>query len=121
MSRWKIYYSNGSAFSDQDGEPWDAPRRGAQVAVTKWPRSPSARRLLGPLDRDDLVWGRSYYCWYSVDGCWLNHDLPAMVQVYLPAEPRPCVILGEYIDEDTHNAIRKRAGEDPYTRLIVKG
>lgn len=29
--RWRIYYADGSTFSNEDGEPWDAPGWGAQV------------------------------------------------------------------------------------------
>ena len=29
--RWRIYYDDGSVFTDQDGSPWDAPRTGVQA------------------------------------------------------------------------------------------
>lgn len=120
MGRWKVFYTDGSTFCDEDGNPWDAPRTGVQVVVTKWRRSPSARRLLGPVDKEGELYGRSYYCWYADAGHWLNHDLIGMA-VYLRSELRPVVLFGEYVDEDLFLAIRKRAGQDPYTRLIAEG
>ena len=123
--RWKIFYTDGAAYSDQDGAPHEAPRMGVQVVVTKWRNSPSARRLIGPLDKancdEPFAFGQSYYCWHAQGGCWLNHDLPAMVRVYLPSEHHPVVLMGEYVDEDHFLRIRQAAGNDPYTRLIAEG
>ena len=125
MALWKIWYTNGSTFCDQDGGAWDAPRTGVQLVVTKWQNSPAARRLIGPLDPahcvEPFAMGQSYYCWYSESGHWLNHDLPAMVRVYLTTEPRPSVLMGEYVDENVLMVIRQAAGNDPYTRLIAEG
>lgn len=30
---WRIYYGDGTVFSDQDGDPWAAPRQNVQVIV----------------------------------------------------------------------------------------
>lgn len=117
MGRWKAYYSDGSTFSSNDGTPWQAPRYGVQVIVCEWSGSRANRRVLGPVDKPNAkaryAFGCSYYCWVASEGHWLNKDLMAMVR-YLEKEPLPCVLMGEYINEDLHGQILTQAVNDDF-------
>lgn len=100
---WKIYYSDGSTFSDQDGTPWIAPARDVQVIV---------------IDDRDHGWmtqaGDDYYVWDDRgDGArWWGVDNFGMYD-YLIDPGYKRVLTGRRIPRDQFNEIFKRASNDP--------
>ena len=63
--KWKIYYEDGTTFSDQDGKPKDAPGWGVQTIVQ--PHIESGRYLLPPYD---------YYLYR--DSRWIGVDVAGL-------------------------------------------
>jgi hypothetical protein len=63
--RWKIYYEDGTTFSDRDGKPKEAPGWGVQTIVQ--PHVESGRYLLPPYD---------YYLYR--DGRWIGVDVAGL-------------------------------------------
>lgn len=98
---WKIYYTDGSVFSNEDGEPWDAPRTGVQIVVV--PDDELGRRCI---DKED------YVCWHDDAQTWVGHDLSGLFQ-YLDAPGCIKVVLrGYYLPRSKWMEIHKRAIHD---------
>ena len=55
MFRWRLYYEDGSTFSDTDGEPWESPAWGC-VALAQ-----------SALDGSDKIMVNADYCFWRVD------------------------------------------------------
>jgi hypothetical protein len=64
--RWKLWYADGTTFSDKDGEPWESPVQGV-VAVTQ-------PGVVGK----DILWNESHYL-HHANGEWSAHDLLGLV------------------------------------------
>jgi hypothetical protein len=62
MIRWRVYYGDGTTFSDQDGLPEDAPT--TNVMCCAWYDEDNRRRLAHAAD----------YYWFE-DGRWYGSDL----------------------------------------------
>ena len=95
--RWRIYYGDGSVFSDADGSPEDAPAANIQIIV-----------------QDDPVVGRyllsqkDYY--FFREGQWYGSDLFGMIEHFqLTGELK----TGRSVSNEQYDAIQKRAIEDP--------
>jgi hypothetical protein len=54
MARWRIYYGDGSTFSDSDGQPCDAPALNVQVIAQALPDDPTIGRKT--VSRHDFFW-----------------------------------------------------------------
>lgn len=95
---WRIWYSDGTTFSDRDGEPAEAPGLGVQVVVQIDHRT--GRRTL--CERDYYVWKEQQ--WFGVDlfGLW----------DYLSGPGRKVVKFGEYIDRLRFEDVLRLAEED---------
>lgn len=98
--QWRIYYEDGSTFSDEDGTPWDAPREG--VEVIQHPEGKEGKwSLMGHSD---------YYVW-EPERCdwgwnWCNlYDL----RRYLVRCKHPLVLHGAMIRSSQFTEIEKRA------------
>ena len=72
---WKIYYDDGSAFSDLDGAPTQAPARGVQVVVNRPDRETFVE--VGAV----LLWRHDYY-WFE-NGSWYGSDLTGLLDFLL--------------------------------------
>ena len=55
--KWKIYYDDGSTYSDELGDPFEAPARGVQIIAIEHPEV--GRELLG---KEDFYWYRDGRC-----------------------------------------------------------
>ena len=54
---WRIYYENGSTFSDTDGEPWESPAWGV-VALAQPDADPPIM-----VNADWMMWRTDRECW----------------------------------------------------------
>lgn len=99
MTRWKIYYSDGSTFSDKDGDPFNAPGRGVQMIVHE--HSEVGRHLLG---REDNYW------WSG--SRWFGGDLFGLYDYLQEPGPKK-VIFGRVIDNESFKRITQAALNDP--------
>jgi hypothetical protein len=102
MPRFKIYYTDGSTFSSDDGEPWQAPGLSVQII-----RQYHARA-------DFLTHGKPFYIWKG--GRWVEvenqFDLWQYWFVSKTVEPKAC-LAGETIEEDRFTELYLRAKNDP--------
>jgi len=64
---WKIYYTDGSAFSSDDGTPWDAPRRNV-LAITVPDEFGKSLPYM-------LIYGTDYYYYEKDLGGWRQCDI----------------------------------------------
>lgn len=99
--RWRVYYGDGTAFSDEDGDPGLAPAQNVQaVAVV-----------------DDVV-GRFIhshwdYYWYDVEADrWRGGDQFGMWD-YLTRPGWKRVLFGRTLATADFDAVMRRAIEDP--------
>ena len=65
---WRIYYGDGSTFSDRDGSPYDAPPTNVQCVAVKSPISTEGKLL---------AHGKHAYYWSFGLG-WVGCDEPGM-------------------------------------------
>jgi len=97
---WLVIYHTGEVMSSRDYEIWDLPKTGV-MAVIMWNQQAGCR-LFCEVD---------YYVWktgieYSRQGGeWYPATQDAFYK-YLFNTPKPCVLFGEYVDDDWYNAIR---------------
>lgn len=86
MVGWRIYYGDGSVFSNTDGEAWDAPRQDVQAIVQQDSRT--GWRLCS---------GRDYF-YYDVDrGGWNTSD---QVWDHMICCRQPLVLFGRQLSDD---------------------
>ena len=99
---WRIYYSDGSTFSDQDGTPWIAPARDVQVIVMESKEHGWQTQAL-----------TDYYVWdvRSNEARWWGVDLFGLYD-YLIEPGHKRVLFGRTIGKQEFNEIFKRASED---------
>lgn len=91
--RWKIWYEDGSAFSSDDGEPWESPPLG--VVVIAQPRH----------DTDILI-DRTHYIYREDENCWAVHDLLGLAdQLLTRARHISCYRIGRMMA--SRSAFRK--------------
>lgn len=70
--QWKIYYGDGTTFSDQDGRPTEAPSANVQI-------------ILESTEKEGVIRlsGKNYY-WYDEDlGQWCAGDYAGMIDYVL--------------------------------------
>ncbi len=96
--RWRVWYDDGSSFSDLEGEPHEAPGRGVQVVVQADPRT--GRRGIS---------GADYYIWKG--DRWFGVDLFGLWD-YLSATGLKVVKFGRYIERSRFEDILRRAEAD---------
>lgn len=101
--KWKIFYSNGSTFSDEDGKPEDAPKRHVQVINVEDGRC--GRRVLKFCD---------YYVWSDRIGRWIDCSDAASAILRMLSVGNHCIIAGEYLREKDFERILIQAHEDKY-------
>ncbi|MHA2266120.1 MAG: hypothetical protein ACXAEN_27310 [Candidatus Thorarchaeota archaeon] len=101
---WKIYYSDGSTFSDQDGTPWRAPGLDVQVIV---------------LEDEQNGWmiqaHDDYYIWDDRgDGArWWGVDRAALDEYLFYYPGHKCALMGRRISSKEFDKIYERASNDP--------
>lgn len=97
--RWRIYYGDGSTFSDRDGSPFEAPRTNVQVIASE-ANTPTGFSLTH--SHDAYVWRDE---WNGTDqlGMWdylMSHSGPQSV------------LFGRTVRDDVYWATIGRAGRE---------
>jgi hypothetical protein len=90
MIEWALFYVDGSAFTNEDGGPEEAPREMVQAAAHKDDRTGWTR-----VDSDIGYWG-----WRSDLGRWHGLQNESAWQSYLRIEPWPLTVFGWEIDDE---------------------
>lgn len=102
MVSWRIYYRDGSTYSDEEGPPESALKCHVQGIVFP----------------DGIIERRDFYWWD--DGAWWGGDLYGRIQYEL--EPGwKLVLLGQSDHDDRYEATRKRMIADRWAMLGQKG
>lgn len=91
---WRVYTSS-SVFTDQDGQPYDAPRVDVQVIVQ------------GRGGEYELVHGKDYFYWEAERGGWHATDIFGAFD-HLIRAPRQCLLLGRMLADDEWSALFDR-------------
>jgi hypothetical protein len=107
---WLVFYADGSILSSDDYEHWECPKLNV-IAILKWNRSSGARMIV---EVDYYVWKTGEK--YSIQGGeWYEATQDAYYK-YLFETPKPCVLFGEYVDDEVYNGVRVMA--DKYRTAI---
>lgn len=106
MTKWIIYYADGSSFSSDDGEPVSAPREGVQVVVCEG-------KKVGK-----LPWhSEEFYCWQ--EGTWVPHNERGLWK-YLATEKYPLVLQTFAIHPSRFQEIHNQAVTDERIPWVPK-
>ena len=98
MSNWRLYYGDGSVFSNEDGEPQDAPCTNVMCAA--YYDEDNRRRLAHSAD---------YY--FYKDGKWYGIDLFGLWD-YLSLPGLKTVKFGRLIGDLQYRAVMSKAMND---------
>ena len=107
---WRIYYGDGSTFSEEDGTPAHAPGRNVQAIVLRYPSVEGQRIILQGFD---------YYTWDEGgiwDG-WNGRDEGGLYD-YLGEPGFKVVKQGRTIPDEKYHEILEAAINDPDIPLI---
>ena len=124
MINWRIYYADGSTYSDADGEWMKAPERGVICVVVRDPTGAWGRWVnsgFAPRRPRCEHCGRATYNEYYVnlpdgDEPRATHELTAFRAQAQRAgvnDVEACIKYGEQAPQEVWNAIMQRAVEDP--------
>jgi hypothetical protein len=98
---WRIFYTDGSTYSNTDGSPYDAPPDGVQVIVKS--------------DKDNgrfLVAQRDYYWFDHRRQQWFGGDIGGFWQHLRKPGPAK-VLFGEFVTNEEYQACVSAALADP--------
>ena len=98
MIEWRIFYGDGSTFSNNDGAPGDAPAWDVQVIVQVDP-------ITGRYNQT----GDNYYVWR---GRWVGVDQVGLID-YLAHEAPSVVRFGKTVGNEQHRRVLEVAEADP--------
>ena len=101
--QWKIYYDDGSVYSDLNGSPFNAPSTGVIVVVTG--NSNSEREF-------SLVHGKDAFYWNDDIGWWRGCDVAGLWDYLLMYHGPKAVIFGRTIRDDDFWKIVSRASKE---------
>ena len=100
--RWKIYYGDGSTYSDRDGSPFYAPSINVQVIARELASSPTGFSLMH---------GKDAYFWRENLG-WNGCDQAGLWDYLLNTIGPKQVIFGRSIRDDVYWATVERASRE---------
>ncbi len=100
IMKWKIFYDDGSTFSNEDGEPHEAPALGVQCIV-------QSNEDIGRYILD----GENYYYYENTD--WERCDLFGLWDYLCRPHPNKVVRFGRNMTTPAWRAIHKLAADDP--------
>lgn len=101
---WKVYYADGSVFTDKDGSPYDAPRVGVQVVVQE-------------KDGDyELIHGRDHFYYEPKIGGWYSSDLFGAID-HLMRSKRQCLLFGRVMEDKEYHALMVRVRNEVGERI----
>ena len=85
--RWRIYYTDGSTYSDRDGSPFDAPTDGVQIIAQEDPGPARGFQV----DFKNLH-GKDFFVW---DESWACVDIVGLIQYIRRRVGTQKILLGE--------------------------
>lgn len=98
--RWRLYYGDGSTFSDEDGPPESAPPLDVQVISHA---DETSAREVGSV----LLYAKDYY-WFEA-GNWYGGDLFGLFDYLLRAQGTAMVKFGRFVPRARFQAALDRA------------
>lgn len=106
MIAWRIYYADGSTFSDRDGRVEDAPGWGV-IIIAQQDMTPQPYNI-GRLYR----FGKDFYCWELGRG-WTGRDSNGR-EFYLAEPGWKKIVNGIDVAADAFHRIKANAETDDY-------
>lgn len=94
--RWRVYYADGSTYSDRDGDAFHAPTAGVQVVVMETPSGAPLR------------YGKDAYYWREDVG-WQACDTPGLWDYLLMYVGPKAILIGRSIRDEDFWRILERA------------
>lgn len=106
MSRWKIFYADGSTFDSRQGEPVDAPNQTVAVIVVE-----------DGIHNKRILKGADWFRWDDRDGRWYDCDA---FSVLLVLADRGSIVArrGEYLPELKYQDILIAAYNDRFIEPV---
>lgn len=103
MSRsWRIYYTDGSTFSSDDGEPWESPSWGAALVVQP--------EVVG---MDTLYYGNPFFLHRTDLDQWFNVDDTGLIDQFAHfAHVIDCVRPSRWMPTVEWKELMRRAAEE---------
>lgn len=98
---WKIYYDDGSTFTEDNGTPWEAPRLGVQFVVQKLEHN---KRYL-------ILSGADYYTYQEEFGWWYCTELDMFDHLFT-AGSNQLFIKGKMIGYEKTNEMARRVHKE---------
>ena len=96
LSKWVIYYDDGSIYTSEDGPPFDGPGYGV-IAI--WQQG------------HDLLFNKDFYL--RKRECWLEVDMIGLVdQLVVSAPLIEAVKVGRVVSRDAFKAIMRRVNAE---------
>ena len=105
--RWRVYYADGSTFSDSDGSPEHAPGLGVLIVAYEDP-TPGPQNI-GRVYR----FGRDFYCWRGFEWGWTGQEHAGLIE-YLASPGFKKVLFGVEVRSDVFARIKIAAEADMY-------
>ena len=96
---WKIYYGDGSTYSDQDGSPEEAQKVNCLAIVQT-----------NDVTGHSVEHTTDYYCWFSP--YWRGCDIFGLWD-YLSQPGVKVVLFGRWVSNEDYKKILQRALKDP--------
>ena len=93
---WRVYYEDGSVFTDADGPPWDAPRLAVQLVAQEDKRVGYR-----------YVSGCDFYTYEPDRGGWHTTDQWGLYD-HLIRAPLPLVLFGRNMSDEAWAALHAR-------------
>lgn len=106
---WKIYYDDGTTFSDADGTPEDAPSYGIQI-IAVHDEGANGRSLIRGFD----------YYWYSIVDNEFSGGNQSGMEDQFAHNIAKALKIGRAIQTKKYNQMFQRAVDDPETRVWLK-
>jgi len=97
---WQIFYGDGTAYSDRDGSPANAPCLNVQVIVQDNPDATHGRTTIHHKD---------YYVWIEETKSWDDRDLFGVWDYLFSIPGQKVVKAGRTIPNDNFGAIYENA------------
>lgn len=99
--KWRIYYTDGTTFSNKDGNPYDAPKEGVQVILKT---EPDVGRF--------MIAMKDYYWFDHQRQEWFGGDMAGFYQ-HLRQPGPSCVTFGTFVTHREYEECVKAALCDP--------
>lgn len=99
MFQWKIFYGDGSTFTDSEGSAYDAPSRNVQLVVA------------ADLEHGWSILRQFDFYWWDAD-CWRGGDQFGLWDYLCLPGPKK-VIFGRTINHQSYMDVFERALNDP--------